>query len=101
KKKQVFKRLEGETYKMKHKLLEHLSEAKKRTSPEEKTQVAMGLMRIALQHACISVAEELIHLRKTKNANTLLQPLPLGELREPSDGELVAVLDQLLMLAEI
>lgn len=85
---------------MKRRIKEQLNKAKKLTSPVEVNEVAMALMRIVLQHACISIAEELIQIRRISLDTTPRTPLPLAELREPSDGDLAATLGQLLILAE-
>lgn len=78
-----------------------LQEARSLRSSAEARQATIALVRITLQHACISLAEWSIQARRISAANSVnLVPLPLGKLRNPSDGTLVSVLAELLVAAE-
>ncbi len=84
-----------------HRLQALLLEAQDLESDAEAKDVAVGLIRISLQHACISLAEWVVHKRLTSDKNVEQRhPLPLDVLRAPSDGSMVAALGELLVAAE-
>ena len=86
---------------MKNKIQTLLSQTLLLTSDIEKRKVTFALLRIILQHACITLVEELIRIRKsTPDIAFQRNPLPLDSLRAPSDGTLVAILGELMVLAE-
>jgi tetratricopeptide (TPR) repeat protein len=64
-------------------------------------QIAIALMRITLQHACVGLAEWLVTQRDiAPNAENLSVFPDLEPLRAPADGTLLAKLAELLVYAE-
>lgn len=79
-----------------------LDQASKLSSQAESRQAAIGLFRIILQHACLSVTEWLIDNRQSLrfNEGQQLEPLDLYRLRSPSDGTLLDILIEFIVIAE-
>ncbi|MFO0603083.1 MAG: tetratricopeptide repeat protein [Polyangiales bacterium] len=83
---------------MKDILIVALNDAGSIPDQGRKHLVAIGLLRITLQHLCIALAEWLIQHGMIDNQPKVIQVFP--ELREPSDGTLVDSLANLLIGAE-
>jgi tetratricopeptide (TPR) repeat protein len=84
---------------MKERILQLAADAESRNAAV-KTEAAVGLIRIVLQHVCLSLAEWIID-RFHSTANLVQnQEVDLSELRAPSEGTLVDVMLNLIVVAE-
>ncbi|MBE0549235.1 MAG: hypothetical protein IH627_16595 [Rubrivivax sp.] len=86
---------------MKKRLLALQIEAAGLSSDLERRMAYVAIFRIALQHACVTLAEHISIRRERRRVPLTTQPaLPVSNLRVPSDGTLVTSLFELLVLAE-
>jgi tetratricopeptide (TPR) repeat protein len=61
----------------------------------------LGIFRIAMQHACVTLGEWVARsLREDSSRLSLLTPVDLGSFKHPADGTLVSLLSQLVVAAE-
>lgn len=61
----------------------------------------LGLIRIALQHACVSLGEWIVGaLHDDPRRLSAYTSVDLSEFRSPADGSLVSLLSQLLVATE-
>ncbi|EGH28969.1 hypothetical protein PSYJA_08308 [Pseudomonas syringae pv. japonica str. M301072] len=61
----------------------------------------LGIFRIAMQHACVTLGEWVVQaLREDSTRLSLLTPVDLASFRHPADGTLVNLLSQLVVAAE-
>lgn len=71
------------------------------SSDVERRMAYIAIFRITLQHACISIAENIsVRRERRREVVSSPSPLPVGNLRSPSDGTLVSSLFELLVIAE-
>lgn len=80
--------------------LRRLIEVASKQPPLEKSQSALALTRIALQHLCLGLAEWILHRYRLDERLELDPDIPFSDLRMPSDGTLAAALPRLLVAAE-
>lgn len=84
---------------MKHKINAIILEAEKK-EPSEIRLLAIALFRVILQHACFSLVEYLVDRRKRLKANVVYSPLNLSRLLAPSDGTMLEILSEYMLVAE-
>lgn len=86
---------------MKNRISALLNEATQSNSTIERHMFHIAILRILLQHACVTLAELLAFRRmNSPNLGPELRQLPISNLREPSDGTLATTLSELLVIAE-
>lgn len=84
---------------MQRRLNHALVEAQKLPALEQK-QSAIAIFRITLQHAIITLAEWIVNEYRRRDAWPLSSEPPISELRAPSDGVMVGLLAELLVVCE-
>lgn len=86
---------------MQKKIVSLVALAKKDCSKVECHQISIALMRIVLQHACLSLAEQLIVASNTsKHAGKIDVGQHADALRMPADGKLLSTLCELILTGE-
>lgn len=61
----------------------------------------LGIFRIAMQHACVTLGEWVVQaLREDSSRLSLLTPVDLNAFKQPADGTLISLLSQLVVAAE-
>lgn len=84
---------------MKHRINSLIEEAESQ-QPSIVRQVSIALVRIMLQHSCLSLLEYLHYTRNRAKGQSFVSPLQASRLRQPSDGTMVEVLSEYLLAAE-
>lgn len=86
---------------MKTRINELIAVAQDLDSPMEKRAISIALMRIVLQHACVSLAEWIIEYGPTNRVSKDVDISKfLERLLSPSDGTFVEIIGELLVAAE-
>lgn len=85
-----------------YKLLEaRVKAAEKLADPAHVRVAILGIFRIAMQHACVSLAEWIVSaLREDQSRISSYTSVEIGHFTQPADGSLVSLLTQLLVAAE-
>lgn len=82
-------------------LINNLKKLKELKDPIHTRQAALGIFRITMQHACITLGEWIVFtLRKNPNLVSNITPIDLKKFPQPPDGDLVHLLSQLLVAVE-
>lgn len=85
-----------------HKVLEaRVKAAEQLKDPAHVRVAALGLFRITMQHACVSLGEWIVStLREHPTRISSYTSVDIGTFTQPADGTLVSLLSQLLIAAE-
>lgn len=78
-----------------------IKDAEKLKDPAHVRSASLGLYRIIMQHACVTLGEWLSnHLRENPDQLARYTPVDVSGFSAPSDGTLIDLLSQLLVAAE-
>ncbi|PXW99175.1 hypothetical protein C7444_1013 [Sphaerotilus hippei] len=78
-----------------------IKDAEKLKDPAHVRSATLGLYRIIMQHACVTLGEWLSsHLREHPDQLARYSPVDVSAFTAPSDGALIDLLSQLLVAAE-
>ncbi|MFU8291115.1 hypothetical protein [Pseudomonas aeruginosa] len=85
-----------------HKLMEaRIKGAEQLKDPAHVRIAILGIFRIAMQHACVTLGEWVVRaLKEDSSRLSLLTPVDLASFKHPADGTLISLLSQLVVAAE-
>lgn len=85
-----------------YKILEARTKAAEQLKDPAHVRIAiLGIFRIAMQHACVSLGEWIVHAIRTDSSRIAsYTTVDISSFSQPADGSLVSLLSQLLVAAE-
>lgn len=81
-------------------LAQRIAEAQTLDSEAAKSNAALGLYRVMMQHALIGLYEWCVVAIRAGSSRPEGIELPVGEVRKPTDGGIISAVSELLVIAE-